>query len=99
MRISTLILFPSVAFGLLVRAGAATAGLPYPIVDTGQDRCFSNVREIPYPKENAPFYGQDAQYAGNAPAYKDNGDGTIADLVTGLVWQKTPDLKNKSTYA
>ena len=31
--------------------------------------------------------GQDAQYTGNAPRYQDNGDGTVTDLVTGLMWQ------------
>ena len=34
------------------------------------------------------IYGQDAQYIMNAPSYIDNGDGTIADQVTGLMWQK-----------
>ncbi len=72
--------------------------LPYPVVDTGQDRCFSNDREVAYPQPGAAFDGQDAQYAGRAPAYKDNGDGTVTDLNTGLMWQKTPDLKNKATF-
>ncbi|MHC4434999.1 MAG: Lcl C-terminal domain-containing protein, partial [Planctomycetota bacterium] len=44
------------------------------------------------------FYGQDAHYAGPQPSYQDNGDGTITDLVTGLMWQKTPDLVNQSTF-
>lgn len=70
----------------------------YPIVDTGQNRCYSDSREIPYPKKGEPFYGQDAQYTANSPSYSDNGDGTVTDLVTGLMWQKTPDLKNKSTF-
>lgn len=73
--------------------------LIYPVVDSGQDRCFSNTQEIPYPKEGEAFYGQDAQYEGYAPAYKDNGDGTTTDLNTGLMWQKAPNLMTKSTYA
>jgi hypothetical protein len=52
--------------------------LPYAIVDTGQDRCFSNDREIAYPQPGAAFDGQDAQFQGNAPAYKDNGDGKVS---------------------
>ena len=28
---------------------------------------------------------------GNQPHYTDNGDGTIIDNVTGLMWQKSPD--------
>lgn len=34
-------------------------------------------------------FGEDADFTGRAPAYKDNQDGTITDLVTGLIWQKT----------
>jgi hypothetical protein len=72
--------------------------LTYPIVDTGQDRCFSANNEIAYPKSGNAFYGQDAQFQGLQPSYKDNGNGTISDLNTGLMWVKTPDLKNKKTF-
>jgi len=64
---------------------------PYTIVDTGQTKYYDNSREIATPKQGAPFYGQDAQYQGNQPAYKDNGDGTVTDLNTGLMWRKSPD--------
>ena len=67
--------------------------LDYPIVDTGQERCYENRREISYPKPGHAFFGQDAQYQGNEPSYRDNGDGTISDLVTGLMWQKAPGPK------
>ena len=33
-------------------------------------------------------FGEDSDYTINAPAYTDNGDGTITDRVTGLMWQK-----------
>ena len=69
------------------------------MVDTAQDRCFSEEREIAYPAPGEAFAGQDAQYQGPAPAYQDNGDGTVTDRHTGLMWQKTPDLANKSTFA
>ncbi len=69
-------------------------GLNNPIVGTGQVRCYSNWREIPCPKPGQPFYGQDAQYEGNVPSYQDNGDGTVTDLITGLIWSKAVD-KNK----
>jgi hypothetical protein len=65
----------------------------YPIVDTGQKRCYDNSLEITYPKGGERFFGQDAQHLGNQPAYRDNGDGTITDLVTGLMWQKDPGQK------
>ncbi|MHC4285052.1 MAG: Lcl C-terminal domain-containing protein [Planctomycetota bacterium] len=67
--------------------------LAYPIVDTGQERCYDDTKEIDYPKRGQAFFGQDAQYAGNEPAYKDNGDGTVTDLNTGLMWQSDPGEK------
>ncbi len=70
--------------------------LLYPVVDTGQDKCYDNFREITCPQLGEAFYGQDAQYQGIQPAYYDNGDGTVTDLNTGLMWQKTPG--DKVTY-
>ena len=32
--------------------------------------------------------GEDADYTINPPTYKDNGDGTVTDKVTGLMWQQ-----------
>lgn len=67
-------------------AGAICAAQPYTVVGTGQIRCYNTVGEIPPPKPDQPFYGQDAQHATNPPAYRDNGDGTVTDLNTGLMW-------------
>lgn len=36
-------------------------------------------------------YGEDSDYTINPPSYTDNGDGTITDNVTGLLWQKQDD--------
>jgi hypothetical protein len=63
----------------------------YPVVDTGQTAFYNGSVEIVQPSANEPFYGQDARYTGNTPSYANNGDGTITDNVTGLMWQKTPD--------
>jgi len=77
-----------------VSAADTSAGrVPYTIVDTAQVRCYSNNAEIEFPEAGAAFFGQDAQYAGNEPAYKDNGDGTVTDLNTGLMWQSDPGEK------
>ncbi len=63
--------------------------LPYTIVDTGQQVCYGDgLAVIACPRPGEAYYGQDAQYRGNQPAYSDNGDGTVTDLNTGLVWQK-----------
>jgi len=63
----------------------------FSVVDTGQDTCYDDSGAIPCPDPGEAFYGQDAQHTGNTPGYTDNGDGTITDNVTGLMWQKSPD--------
>ncbi len=64
----------------------------YPIVDTGQAACFDATAELPSPAAGQAFYGQDAQYAGNQPAYTKSSDGlTVRDVVTELTWQHSPD--------
>lgn len=68
----------------------------YKIVDTGQSYCYDAAVSIPCPDAGGAFFGQDAQYAGNPPAYTDNGDGTVTDLNTNLIWAK--DLGAKMTY-
>jgi hypothetical protein len=69
------------------------------LTDTGQYGCYNTSEQISCPKPGNSFYGQDAHYQGKAFAFQDNGDGTVSDLNTRLMWQKTPDLDNKSTYA
>ncbi len=68
-------------------AGAGSRSVSQPVVDTGQVKCYDNVREIRYPR-GRDSSGQDAQYEGNVPEYRDNGDGTVSDLVTGLMWSR-----------
>ncbi len=65
----------------------------YPVVDTGQSSCYNNTSALAScPQSGQPFAGQDAAVNGLAPHYTDNGDGTITDNVTGLMWQKSPDF-------
>lgn len=45
--------------------------------DTGQTGDFTST------------FGEDSDYSINPPAYVDNNNGTITDLVTGLIWQKS----------
>ena len=85
---------------LISIAGIESAtDVPYVVVDTGQTAFYNDSQEIPEPLTGAPFYGQDAHYDGTQPSYNDNGDGTVTDLNTGLMWQKIPDLDTKKTYA
>jgi hypothetical protein len=62
------------------------------VVGTGQDRCYDAHATIPCPAPGEPFFGQDAQQGNRAPRYLDNGDGTVTDLNTGLIWQQSPDM-------
>jgi arylsulfatase A-like enzyme len=73
----------------------------YPIVDTGQLDYYDDVGgyTIAMPAPGDAFAGQDAHYTGRHPSYQDNGDGTATDIHTGLMWQQTPDLTNKITFA
>jgi hypothetical protein len=65
----------------------------YPIVDTNQTDFYSDSSKISEPSKGNAFYGQDASYSGNQPSYTDNGDGTVTENVTGLMWQQTMDEK------
>ncbi len=87
----------SMIIGMGLTACAAFGGdVSYPVVDTGQVRCYDDRTEIEYPKSGQPCFGQDAEYNGLQPSYRDNGDGTVTDLNTGLMWQADPG--KKKTY-
>lgn len=62
----------------------------YTIVDTNQTSHYDNTNVVAAPVEGSAFYGQDAQYQGVQASYQNNGDGTISDLNTGLMWQTAP---------
>jgi len=92
--ISHLLLFVSFLF---VSAFAGKAqNLSYKIVDTGVQDSYSNKTIIETPAAGEEFYGQDSNYQGLQPSYTDNGDGTISDNVTALMWQK--NMGDKMTY-
>ncbi len=76
---------------------AENDGAPYAVVDTNQTECYDNETRIAAPAPGQPFYGQDAQHDKDQPSYRDNGDGTVSDLNTGLMWQKDPG--EKKTYS
>jgi len=64
----------------------------FTIVDTGQDQCYnSNGLSVSCSGSSGDIPGQDGTYQGIQPSYTDNGDGTVTDDNTGLVWQKSPD--------
>ena len=50
--------------------------------DTGQEKSYTKTK------------GEDSDYEGYKKSFKNNGDGTITDHNTGLVWQKRSSKKN-----
>jgi hypothetical protein len=84
--------------GLAIVAFAAASFGQTSVPDTNQRRCYDTQGVIPFPAPNTPFAGQDAQHVTTVPAFRDNQDGTVTDLVTGLIWQKTPDFAKRRTY-
>lgn len=76
----------------LLSSTTAMADAPYPIPDTMQSVCLDDSQIISCPALGEAYFGQDAQHIGVQPSYSDNGDGTVTDNVTGLMWVKTPDL-------
>lgn len=77
---------------LLLAATPTLAEAPFPIPDTMQRVCYDGTQMIDCPAPGEAFYGQDAQSSTTQASYTDNGDGTVTDNVTGLMWAKTPDL-------
>jgi hypothetical protein len=73
-------------------ASAESSSLTYRIVDSGQIACYDNNQLVACTGQGAAFAGQDGNYQGAMPAYQDNGDGTVSDLTTGLMWTKSADL-------
>ena len=69
----------------------AASGRTYPVVDTGQTDCYGTGRQLRLracPDEGDDLAGQDGAYETDPPSYTDNGDGTVSDDVTGLMWEK-----------
>ena len=69
-------------------SSATSTQRTYPVVDTGQTTFYGSSAVLAAPPAAASdaFYGQDAQFSGLQPAYRDNKDGTVTDLNTGLMW-------------
>ena len=67
------------------------------VPDSGQSYCFTNRQKVPCADIQSRFRGQDGHHTARR-AYRDNGDGTVSDLVTGLRWQQGHNAQ-RLTYA
>ena len=86
MRMTMTALACAIVCAMSASAGAADRS--YAIVGTGQTAFYDAHGEIAATSEGDDFYGQDAQSVGAEPSYTDNGDGSVTDNVTGLMWQQ-----------
>jgi hypothetical protein len=71
--------------------GASEGG--YVLVDTAQTAFYSSTGKTEEQKAGDDFFGQDANHIQNMPDYTNNGDGTVTDHITGLMWQQDPGEK------
>ena len=72
------------------RGGPLPVPIPSELPATGQKLCHNRDGNV-IDCESQDFPGQDASYQSGCPIagrFKDNGDGTITDNCTGLMWQK-----------
>jgi hypothetical protein len=63
----------------------------YSIVGTGQTISYDTIVAMTMPIYGQTFYGQNSNYPGNVRSYTNNGNGTVTDNLTGLMWQQTED--------
>ncbi len=67
------------------------------IVTTNQSDSYDEDGNVVTPSVSDEYYGQDAVYSYSSEFYfTDNGDGTITDNRTGLIWEQTPSDEHLS---
>lgn len=83
---------------LLAGTGLHAASGSYRLAPTGQRACYdASGSVIACTGRGTVLGGQDAFFARAPLHYRDNGDGSVSDLNTGLVWQK--ELGAKVTWS
>jgi hypothetical protein len=76
------------AFALLLFSTVALSDA-FNLPDTGQTKCYRGVS--PYDEISCAGTGQDGDYNINPMSFTDNGNGTVTDNNTDLIWQKQDD--------
>jgi len=77
------VLLAAVSIMVFLKSSSFAFKLP----DTGQTKCYTST--YPYTEVSCSGTGQDGAYNMNPLSYTDNGNGTVADNITNLVWQKS----------
>jgi len=78
---------------VLILFGSVAPTFAFKLPDTGQTKCYQGVS--PYAEIPCEGTGQDGAYNINPMSFTDNGNGTVTDNNTGLIWQK---YENASKY-
>ena len=84
-------LFCTLALLLCGTVGSSDA---FKLPDTGQTQCYTSVGNV----ISCAGTGQDGEYNLNPMSYADNGDGTVTDNNTMLMWQKQDDGNTYNWY-
>lgn len=79
----------------LLACGTFASGA-YRLPDTGETKCYQG--SSPYAEISCAGTGQDGEYDINPMSYTDNGNGTVTDNNTGLIWQKQDDGNTYNWY-
>lgn len=72
----------------------SSVGTASSLNDTGQSACYDEQTDIACPTAGLAYHGQDAQHLSGVFSFTDNGDGSVSDNITGLLWQQSPDTDN-----
>ena len=86
----------TVVFLLTLSSPAVSYALIVP--DTGQTLCYDWTAIMTCPSPGQDFYGQDGSYLINPPSLTNNGDGTITDNLTGLMWEQKTQANEQLLY-
>jgi hypothetical protein len=77
-------LFSDISMAVLILLSSHSFSHAFKLPDSGQSKCYDSAgSEIVCPPS-----GQDGAYTLNAMSFSDNGNGTVSDNNTGLMWQK-----------
>jgi len=70
----------------------------FQVPDTGITECYDAAGNqiFPCPGPGEPYFGQDGNVIYNDMSFTDNGNDTLTDNVTGLLWQKTADVNSRT---
>ncbi len=80
----------------LVMVSLSNHAYAFNLPDTGQTKCYRGVS--PYAEIPCAGTGQDGAYNINPMSFTDNGNGTVTDNNTGLMWQKQDDGTDYNWY-